>query len=120
MIDEQIDRIERDQRQNILYRGQTWQEYLDSEGLTDKTYREKQQSAAELRVKAGLVLAEAADQEAIDITEQEVDAQMAALRARYPDPQMQAELAKPEARREIASRLMTEKTIAKLTAYATA
>jgi len=45
---------------------------------------------------------------------------LAALRARYPDPQMQAELAKPEARREIASRLMTEKTIAKLTAYATA
>jgi len=120
LVDEQVDRIERDQRQNLLYRSQTWQEFLDSEGLTDKTYREKQRPAAELRVKAGLVLAEVAEQEAIDVTEEEVAAQMAALRARYPDKQMQAELDKPETKREIASRLITEKTVVKLTEYATA
>jgi hypothetical protein len=32
---------------------------------------------------------------------------------------MQAELAKPESRRDIASRIMTEKTLAKLKEYAT-
>jgi trigger factor len=118
LIDEQIDRLEQEQRQNILYRGQTWQEYLDSEGLTDKTFREQQRAAAELRVKAGLILAEIAEAEKIEITAEELEAQMNALRARYPDKQMQAELAKPEARRDIASRMMTEKTISKLTAYA--
>jgi trigger factor len=119
LVNEQIDRLEREQRQNLMYRGQTWQEYLEAEGLTDKTFRDKQRPAAELRVKAGLVLSEIADQEKIEVTADELHAQMQALAARYPDQQMQAELAKPEARRDIASRMMTEKTLAKLTEYAT-
>jgi trigger factor len=120
LIDEQIERIERDQRQNIIYRGQTWQEYLDAEKLTDKTYREKQKPAAELRVKAGLVLSEIADKENIDVTGEELDMQITALKARYPDQAMQAELDKPENRREIISRIVTEKTLDRLTGYATA
>ncbi len=121
LIEEQIDRLERDQRQNIVYRGQTWQEYLAAEGFKDdKAWRDAQRDAAELRVKAGLVLSEIAEQEKIDITKEELDAQMAALATRYPDAKMRQELAKPEARRDIASRLLTEKTLAKLTGYATA
>jgi len=101
-----------------MYRGQTWQEYLAAEGLNDKTYREKQRPDAELRVKAGLVLSEIAEKEGIDITDQELSQQMQLLASQYPDAKMQAELQKPEARRSIASRLLTEKTIAKLTEYA--
>ncbi len=118
LIDEQIDRIERDQRQNLMYRGQTWQEFLDSEGLTDETFREKQTDAAALRVKAGLVLSAIAEAEKITVTPEELEGQLTSLRAQYPDKQMQAELAKPEARRDVASRLMTEKTLAKLKEYA--
>ncbi len=118
LVDEQIEGIERDQRQNLMYRGMTWQEYLENEGLTEKTFREKQQPVAELRVKAGLVLADIAAVEKITVSSEEIDAQIAALRMRYPDPKMQAELDKPEARRDIASRMMTEKTLAKLTEYA--
>jgi len=119
LINEQVERLEREERQNIVYRGQTWQEYLDAEKLTDKTYREKQRPAAELRVKAGLVLSAISETEKINITQEEIDAYMLQLQARYPDKQMQAELAKPEARRDIASRMLTDKTLAKLTAYAT-
>ena len=43
---------------------------------------------------------------------------MQILKARYQDPQMQAELAKPETRRTIASRILTDKTVAKLKEYA--
>ncbi|HJQ08446.1 MAG TPA: trigger factor [Candidatus Saccharimonadales bacterium] len=118
LVNEQIDRIEREQRQNLTYRGQTWQEFLQAEGYDEKSYREAQRPAAELRVKAGLVLAEIAEAENVEVTAKELTAQMAQLKARYPDPQMQAELAKPEAQREIASRMLTEKTIAKLTEYA--
>jgi trigger factor len=120
LVDEQIDRIAQDQRQNLVYRGQTWQEFLESEDLTEETYREKQRPAAEMRVKAGLILAEIADMEKVDVTPDELVAQMSALKARYPDQQMQAELAKPEAQREIASRMLTEKTINKLVEYASA
>lgn len=118
LVNEQIERIERDQRQNLIYRGQTWPEYLTAEGLTDKTYREKIRPDAELRVKAGLVLAEIAEAEKIEITPAELDHQMKLLASQYPDAKMQAELQKPEARRSIASRMLTDKTIAVLVGYA--
>jgi len=40
------------------------------------------------------------------------------LKQRYSDPQMQAELAKPETRREIASRILTDKTVSVLKKFA--
>ena len=120
LITEQIERLEQDQRQNITYRGQTWQEFLDSEGVDEEGYRKSLRPAAELRVKAGLVLAEIAEKEKITVIPDQLEVQMQLLKGRYPDAQMQAELDKPEARREIASRILSEKTIAKLTAYANA
>jgi trigger factor len=120
LVGEQLDRLERDQRQNLVYRGQTWQEYLDSEKLDDKKWREQNRPAAELRVKAGLVLSAISEAEKLDVSGEEIDAYMMQLAARYPDQKMQDELKKPEARRDIASRMLTEKTIAKLTEYATA
>ena len=118
LVDEQIERLERDQRQNLMYRGQTWQEFLEEQGLTEESYRKQLRPGAELRVKAGLVLAEIAEAEKVEITAKELDEQMSLLKQRYPDAAMQTELAKPEARRDIASRMLTEKTIAKLTEYA--
>lgn len=118
LITEQLDRLEQEQRQNLMYRGQTWQEWLDSEGLTDQKFREKQRPMAELRVKAGLVLSEIAEAENIEVTPEELEVQIQILKARYQDPQMQAELAKPEGRRTIASRILTDKTVAKLKEYA--
>jgi trigger factor len=121
LIDDQLERILNDQRQNLLYRGQTWQEYLEAQGgLTEEAYKQSLRPDAELRVKAGLVLSEIAEKEKIDVTLEELEAQIQMLKGRYPDAKMQAELDKPEARREIASRMMSEKTIAKLTAYASA
>jgi len=118
LLDEQIDRLEQEQRQNLMYRGQTWQEFLEAEGLTDQAFRDKVRPAAELRVKAGLVLSEISELEDVEVTSDELEAQMQSLRARYTDPQMQAELAKPESRRTIASRILTDKTVAKLKQYA--
>lgn len=118
LIDEQVQRIEADQKQNILYRGITWKEYLEQEGTTEEEWRKKQQPNAELRVKVGLVLAEIADAEKVEVTLQEIDQQIAAWKAQYTDPKMREEMDKPEAKREIASRLMTEKTINKLVEYA--
>lgn len=120
LVDEQIERLERDMRQNLLYRGQTWQEYLDAEGIDEDGFREKQQPVAEMRVKAGLVLSEVAEREKIDVTPEELEIQIQVLKQRYPDQAMQAELDKVENRREIASRIMTEKTIQRLKEHAAA
>ncbi|HZM64539.1 MAG TPA: trigger factor [Candidatus Saccharimonadales bacterium] len=118
LVDEQLDRIEREQRQNLTYRGQTWQEYLESEKLTEETFRKKHRADAELRVKAGIVLAEVAEAEKITVTPEEFNSQLQVLKARYPDAQMQAQLEKPENQRDILSRMVTDKTVAKLKEYA--
>lgn len=117
LIEEQVDRMEQEERQNLMYRGQTWQEHLEGEGVTEEEHRERMRGDAETRVKAGLVLSEIAEAEKIVITPEELEIRMQLLKGQYPDPQMQAELEKPENRRDIASRMVSEKTIAKLKSY---
>ena len=120
LVDDEIDRIEEDEKRNLVYRGQTWQEHLKEEGVTEQEHREQKREAAERRVKAGLILAEIAEAEKIQITKDELDVRIQLLKGQYQDKKMQEELDKPENRREIASRMLTEKTIQALTAYATA
>lgn len=117
LIEEEIGRMEEEEKRNVVYRGQTWQEHLESEGLTEEQHREKQRPGAELRVKAGLVLGAIADKEKIDVTPEELEIRIQLLKGQYPDPSMQAELDKPENRRDIHSRMMTEKTLDKLRSY---
>lgn len=117
MIDVQIDRMEQDERQNLAYRGQTWDEHLKEEGVTAEEHREQKRPQAEAQVRAGLALAEISDLEKVEVTPEELEVRLQVLRGQYPDKQMQAELSKPEARREIHSRMLTEKTIQKLVGY---
>lgn len=120
LIDEEVERLERDERQDLMYRGETWQEHLEKEGVTAEEHRAKKRPEAERRVKAGLVLGEIAETEKVDVSLEELNARLAALKSQYQDKAMQAELDKPENRREIASRLLTEKTIRTLVGFASA
>ncbi len=117
LVDEEVERIEQQERQNVLYRGQTWQEHLDEEGVTEEEHKNRNREPAEMRVKAGLVLGEIAEAEKVTVTPEELEIRIQLLKGRYAsDVQMQAELDKPENRRDIMSRLMTEKTLDKLKA----
>lgn len=120
LADEEIERMELEERQNLAYRGQTWQEHLAEEGVNDEEHREQKRPQAENRVKAGLVLSEIAEREKITVSPEELEIRMQLLKGQYQDKQMQAELDKPESQREILSRMVTEKTIAKLKMYASA
>lgn len=117
LIEEEIDRLEEEEKRNIVYRGQTWQEHLDEEKLTNEQHREKQRKGAEIRVKGGLILGEISRAESITVTPVELDMRVQLLKGQYTDPAMQAELEKPENRRDLLSRLMTEKTLDKLREY---
>lgn len=119
LIDEHIERLFREVKQNLTYRGQTIKEFLDEKSMAEDEYREQElRPQAEERVKASIVLAEIADQENIQLTPEELEIRIQVLKGQYKDPQMQAELDKPENRQEIASRMMSEKTVAQLAAYA--
>ena len=120
LIEDEISRLEEEEKRNLVYRGQTWQEHLDSEGEDDASHREKNREPAMMRVKVGLVLGEIAEQEKIDVTPEELEIRIQSLKGQYKDVAMQAELDKPENRRDIASRIVSEKTIQKLADYAAA
>jgi trigger factor len=117
LIEEEIDRMEEEEKRNLVYRGQTWQEHLESEGKTDEQHREGLRESAETRVKTGLVLGEVAEAEKITVDEKELTARIAELKKQYTDKQMQSELDKPENQRELRSRLLTEKTIERLAGF---
>src|SRR5690606_31770352 len=73
LVDEQIDRIEMEERQNLTYRGQTWEEHLAEEGVTAEEHKEQKRPAAEQRVKVGILLSEIADAEGVEVTPEEVE-----------------------------------------------
>lgn len=119
LVEQELDRTEQEERQNLAYRGQTWQEHLQEEGITEVEHRTRNKKQAEESVKAGLVLSEISDQEAIKVTDEEVENQIMLLKSRYADKTMQAELDKPQNRKDIKNRLITEKLLQKLVEYAT-
>jgi len=120
LIDEEIDRIEEEEKRNLIYRGQTWQEHLTAENKTAEQHHEGLREGAEARVKTGLALGEIAEAEGISYTQEELDSRITALKSQYNDKQMRSELDKPDNRRELGARLVTEKTIAKMVEYASA
>lgn len=120
LVDEQVEKMLSQQKQSILYRGQTWEEFLKSEGKDEKQFIEDiVKPSAKERLQASIVLAEIADKEQLFITPEELEIRIQALKSQYQDEQMQAELNKPENRSEIASRMLSEKVLAKLAEYAT-
>src|SRR6185437_16635695 len=114
LIDEEVDRAEQQLRQNLAYRGQTWQEYLDELGQTEADYRKSLREPSELRVRIGLMLSEVAEQEKLTVTPEELRLRLQLLKGQHNDKTMQAELEKPENVRSILSGMLSEKTIARL------
>lgn len=121
LIDDQVERMFKETKQNLVYRGQTIQEFLEAMGKSEEDYKKDELAPqAEERVKASLVLAEIAEAERLEIMPEELEIRLQALKSQYKDPQMQAELDKPENRHEIAARMLSEKTVARLAEYANA
>ncbi|OGL31126.1 trigger factor [Candidatus Saccharibacteria bacterium RIFCSPHIGHO2_12_FULL_41_12] len=107
-----------EQKKNLTYRGQTYQEFLESEGTTEEKYeKEVVAPKAEKNIAYSIILSEIAKTEDVKIEPQEMEAQITQLKAQYQDPAMQEQLNKPEARRDIASRMLTQKTIEKIKTY---
>ncbi|HVC36130.1 MAG TPA: trigger factor [Candidatus Dormibacteraeota bacterium] len=119
LIDQEVEAMEAEERQNLAYRGQTWDEHLAEEGVTQEEHHQQKQKSAELRVKAGLLLSEIAEIESIKVSSEELELQLQSLKSQYQDKAMLAELDKPDNVRTIASRLLSEKTIQRLSNYAT-
>jgi trigger factor len=114
---DQAESIERDMTQNLMYQGLSLDQYLENKGFEskEKWLESEVKDAAEKRVQAGLVLAELSKAEKIEATNQELENHVELYKKQYANnPQMVAQFDQPEARRDIANRLLTEKTVDRL------
>ncbi|HET8884384.1 MAG TPA: trigger factor [Candidatus Saccharimonadales bacterium] len=117
LLKDQAESIERDMTQNLMYQGLTLDQYLENKGFENKEkwLESEVHDAAEKRVQAGLVLAELSKVEKIEATNKELDEHVAQYKQQYANnPEMVAQLDQPEARRDVANRLLTEKTVDRL------
>jgi trigger factor len=109
--------IEQDMTQNLMYQGLTLDQYLENKSFEskEKWLETEVSDAAEKRVQAGLALAELSKVEKITATDKELDEHVELYKKQYANnPQMVAQFDEPDARRDIANRLLTEKTVDRL------
>ena len=115
--DDQIRSLEQDLRQNLMYRGRTLEQYFKEKGYADRDAWVKAEAndVADARIKAGLVLAQLSKELKIEATADELAAHINTYKQQYANnSEMAKHFDKPEAQREVANRLITEKTIDKL------
>lgn len=117
LLRDQVESIERDMTQNLMYQGLTLEQYLENKGFAtkEKWLETEVHEAAKKRVQAGLALAELSKVEKVQATTQELEEHISLYKKQYANnPQMVAQFDQPEARRDIANRLLTEKTVDRL------
>lgn len=116
LVHDQLEGIERDFVQNLMYRGMTLDQYLEQLGKTKEEWRAKDlHEQAERRVQVGLVLSELSKAEKIEAKTEELEERMQQMLQQYGSaPEIAKQLDTPEARRDIANRVITEKTVDRL------
>ncbi len=117
LVDDQVRSIEQDMQQNLMYQNITLEQYLKTQGFKDEDDWKKKEvtPAAEKRVKAGLALAELSKELKIKATADELAEHINLYKQQYGNnPEALKQFEQPEVQRDIANRLLTEKTVEKL------
>ena len=117
LLEDQIASIEQDLTQNLMYRGQTIEQYFEGRGFADRDawVKAEAEEAADARIKAGLVLAELSKELKIEASADELAEHINQYKTQYAkNPEMAARFDEPEIQREVANRLITEKTVDEL------
>lgn len=121
--EDQIRSIEQDLTQNLMYQGLGFEQYLASKGYADRDawVVAEANEAADNRIKAGLVLAELSKELKVEATADELAEHVNTYKTQYANnPDMAKRFDEPEVQREVANRLITEKTVDQLVKLATA
>lgn len=106
--------------QNLSYRGMTFDDYLKQIGQSAEEFNEKEvKPQAEKRAKTSLVLSKIAEEEDITANQQELEQRLELMKSQYKDNQdILREIDSPQSRQDIASQILTEKTIERIMKYA--
>lgn len=114
LVEMQLQSLEQDLTQNLMYQGMNFEQYLESKGYKDRDewVKKEAEEAAEFRVKAGLTLAELSKALKVEATSDELASEINAYKTQYANnPEMAKRFDEPEVQREIANQLLTRKTL---------
>lgn len=114
LIQDQIASIRQDMTQNLMYQGRSIEEYIQARSLKDEDdwIKTEVEPLAKQRVQAGLALSELSKKEKIEISDKELAEEVARRKEQFAkQPEMATRLDSPEVQRDLANRLITEKTI---------
>ena len=117
VVDAQMESIEQDFTQNLMYQGLSLDQYLNTHDFKDvDAWREAEVRPVALkRVQAALVLAQVAKDLKIDATDDEIEQHVNLYKQSYQNnPEALKQFETPEVRNDIANRLITEKTVDEL------
>ncbi len=120
LVADQAKSIEQDFTNNLMYQGISLEQYLENKGFEskEKWLETEVNEVAVKRVKAGLALAELSKVEKVEATVAELDAHVETYRQQYAkNAEALKQFEQPEVRRDIANRLLTEKTVDLLVAF---
>ena len=118
LVDEQLHRLEHEFSDNLKNSGLDTEKYLALMGKDQKSFEEELKTEARRRVKMALLIRHIVEAEQLQVTNDEIEATLAQLRATYTDPHMQEELTHDHFREDVANHLMSTKAIEKLVNYA--
>ncbi len=119
LVEDQARSIEQDMTQNLMYQGVTLDMYLADKQFKDRDeWLEKEvKPAAIKRVQAGLALAELSKELKIEANSEELAEHLNMYRQQYANnPEAAKRFEEPEVQRDVANRLITEKTVDQLVA----
>ena len=117
LVDDQVQSIEQDLTQNLMYQGGSLEQYFESKGYAsrDEWVEKEARTAAEMRVKAGLVLAELSKIEKVEASADDLAERINSYKQQYgQSPEMAKRFDEPEIQRSIANELLTSKTVDRL------
>lgn len=117
LVADQAKSIEQDFVNNLMYQGLSLDQYLENKGFKskDEWLDIEVNEVAVRRVKSGLALAELSKLEKISATNDELENHVDTYKKRYGNnAEALKQFDQPEVRRDIANRLLTEKTVERL------
>ncbi len=121
LVEEQIAADLKSLKNNLMYSGISLDDYLKELKLKDETELAEKEIAPKSRnkIKIGILLTEIAERENLQVSNEELDREIDAYLASHQDPTMRAQLQDPANRRQVASQMLSQKTVDKLLEYAT-
>ncbi|PSO45341.1 hypothetical protein BRC21_00210 [Candidatus Saccharibacteria bacterium SW_7_54_9] len=119
MKDQERERVQSDINKRLSDQGLDLDSYLRQTGKTQQQHESDIEEQTKERVKTALVLTEVARGEGLEVTPDELETRLQVLAGQYQDENMQQEMQKPEARRDVANQMLAEKTVQQLVEYAT-